>query len=548
MQRPRAIVLWWLTACGAIASAGCSGGADSASGGSAPSGNGDGKSGGGGSGGGTSGGTAGAAGGGSAPEQPPPPEREETVDVELPRAGARYVYVANPKRDTIAVIDSMSLAIRTVDAGDSPTYLATAPGQDVAVAINVDSRDATIVRTDAAGTTRATTVPLYTSANALTMAPDGRHAIAWFDASRSAARLSSSDLQSVTLVTLDAAGDATVPLTVGFQPTAVSFSADGARAFIVTDDGVSTARLDAVVDRQVLKPVAVGADTDVNTRPDISITPDGRFAIARTEGKSVVRLVDLATGVATDADLGSPVTDVDLSPDGTLAFAVLREANATVRLPIPAGFADPALQVRKLYAGETIGSAALSPDGRWALLYTTASNAERIVLEDLTTGTSATVRLRKTVKAVTFSPTSATAIVVHRKEDGDPDAPGLPPDQQLARSYGYSIVNLSQLFARLELTPTALGPLAFTPDGSRAFVLLRDDARGIRLVQRVDLAALYVDALPLGSPPLAVGALPTSRRMFISQLHPEGRLTFVDWLTGESASVTGFELNGRIVE
>jgi WD40 repeat protein len=458
------------------------------------------------------------------------------------------VYVANPKRDSIAVIDSTSLAIRTVEAGDSPTYLATAPGQDVAIAINVDSRDATILRTDATGTTRTTTVPLFTSANALAMAPDGRHAIVWYDASRTKGRISAADLQAVTLVTFDAAGDKSIPLTVGFQPTAVSFSRDGASGFVVTDDGVSVARLDAVAERQVLKPVSVGASADVNARPDVSITPDGRFAIARTEGKPTVRLVDLATGAATDADLGSPVTDVDLSPDGKLAFAVLREANATVRLPIPAGFADPAARVRKEYPGETVGSAALSPDGHWAVLYTTASESERLVVEDLTTGSVASVRLRKTIKAIAFSPTSAAAIVVHRKTDGDPDAAGLALDEQLARSYGYSIVDLAKQFAKLQLAPTALGPLAFTPDGARAFVLFRDDARGIRFAQRIDLTSFFVDDLPLGSPPLAVGALPVSQRVFVSQLHPEGRITFVDWLTGASASVTGFELNGRIVE
>lgn len=486
--------------------------------------------------------------GAQAGEQPPPPEIEETVEVEAPKAGARFVYVANPKRDTVAVIDSMSLSIRSVDAGDTPTYLATAPGQDLAIALNVDSRDATVLRTDAAGVTRTTTVPLFTTANAIAMAPDGRHAVVWFDTSRVRGRISAADLQAVSLVTFDPAGDTSIPLTVGFQPNAVSFAADGSAAFIITDDGVSVARFASVAGRQVLKPLPVGASTATGVRPDVSVTPDGRFAVSRTEGQNTVRLVDLTTGAEIIADLGGAVTDLDLSPDGKLAFAVLRDGNATVRLPIPAGFSDPGARVRKEHPGETVGSAALSPDGKWAILYTTASDVERIVIEDLATGVASPVRLRKTVKAVTFSPTSAAAIVVHRKSDGNPDDPGIPLDLQIARSAGYSIVDLASKFARLQLTPTDLGPLAFTPDGVRAFLLLRDDRRSLRAVHRIDLTSLFVDELTLGSPPLALGALAASHRMFVSQAHPEGRLTFIDWITGETSSVTGFELNGRIVE
>ncbi len=62
-----------------------------------------------------------------------PPEVEERRDFETPRAGARYVYVANPRRDTVAVIDSTTLAIRSVEAGDGPTYLNAVPGRDIAI-------------------------------------------------------------------------------------------------------------------------------------------------------------------------------------------------------------------------------------------------------------------------------------------------------------------------------------------------------------------------------------------------------------------------------
>jgi hypothetical protein len=45
-----------------------------------------------------------------------------------------------------------------------------------------------------------------------------------------------------------------------------------------------------------------------------------------------------------------------------------------------------------------------------------------------------------------------------------------------------------------------------------------------------------------------VGTIPATQRAFVGQDHPEGRITFIDEATGALQSVTGFELNSRIVE
>jgi hypothetical protein len=57
-----------------------------------------------------------------------------------------------------------------------------------------------------------------------------------------------------------------------------------------------------------------------------------------------------------------------------------------------------------------------------------------------------------------------------------------------------------------------------------------------------------VNDIALGSPPQSVGAVPDTQRVFVGQEHPEGRITFVDWNTGALQSVTGFELNARVVQ
>jgi hypothetical protein len=228
---------------------------------------------------------------------------------------------------------------------------------------------------------------------------------------------------------------------------------------------------------------------------------------------------------------------------------VLRETSTVVRLPIPLGFTSDAARTRQTLTGETIGSAALTADGKTAVLYTTAAPVERLVVLDLAGAQPArTVRLKKGVRAVALAPDGKSALVVHNKATGDPGAPGLDVETVIDRSFGYSAVDLGSGFAKLQLTSAEVGPLAITPDGTHAFVLLRDDSRGLRLTQRIHMGSFQVDDFALGSPPVSLAALPDSRRVFISQSHPEGRISFIQWMSGAIESVTGFELNGRIVQ
>jgi DNA-binding beta-propeller fold protein YncE len=491
-------------------------------------------------------------GGGAGGAAAPPPEREEQRELEAPRAGARFVYVANPRRDTVAVIDPRSLAIRTVAVGDTPGPLGTAPGKDLALVLNLGTRDVSVLRTDAAGATRVTTVPAVTGANTLSIAPDGRHAIAWFDSAQPGAIAAggTTSFQDVALIALADEKDTATRMTVGFRPSRVVFSEDGAAAFVVTEDGISIIPFaevkTAAVARLVRLPEAPGA----SAARDFSVTRDGKYAIARREGSNVVELVDLASGAVRPLDLGSPVTDLDLAPSGQFALAMLRAESAYVRIALPGGFTDPAARVRRTVEGEAVGSAAIAPDGARAVLYTTAGAVERVVVADLS-GTAAPqpVSLRKAVRAVALAPDGKTAVVIHTKAPGDPRAAGIDVDAHIDRSYGYTVVDLEGGRTKLQLAPTEIGPMTITPDGTHAFVLLADKTQGVRIAQRIALGSFLVDEFPLGSPPLSIAALGVeSRRVFVSQEHPEGRISFIDWQSGEIASVTGFELNGRIVQ
>ncbi len=163
----------------------------------------------------------------------PPPEVEVRRAFQTPQAGGRFVYVANPTRDTVAVIDSTSLAIQTVETGDGPTYLSTIPGQDVALVINVNSHSLTVLRTTATGTVTSS-VPIVAGANAIAIAPDGRHALAYFDSGQPGATASSGSFQDLSVITLEAGNHRAVQLSVGFRPVEVLFSSDVTRGFVLT--------------------------------------------------------------------------------------------------------------------------------------------------------------------------------------------------------------------------------------------------------------------------------------------------------------------------
>jgi YVTN family beta-propeller protein len=529
-----------------------------------------------------------------------PPEQEQNFDFLAPRAGARYVYVANPTRDTVSIIDSTNLAITEVTTGDTPTYLATVVGQDVALVINVGAHTLSVLRGIAMDPVPVAVVP---KANTISIAPDGLHAVVWFDASQTGATTTQTSTttltgstQDVSVITLSSAGDQATSMTVGYQPSAVVFSSDGAAAFVVTDDGISSLRFAAITKPGIAPithltgsavalvrsdagapeagtadgggssvdggtPLDLGKDTIATTVPpgtgtpiDVSVTPDGHYAIARRDGTAELLLVDLTAppnSAVTSILLSSPVTDLDMNPAGTQAFAVLRDESKLVAIDLPDGFADIAHQTVWPLAGETIGSVTISASGKFAVLYTTALPITSLVILNLQAGVAdasrvVAVDVRKAIRAVAIAPDEQTALVLHTKTAGSPTATGIDQATVLDRSFGYSVVRLADGVAKLQLTSADPNPFAITTHSEFAFVLLRDDTAGVRIAESIDLSSFQIADFALGSPPNSIAAMSSDTQVFVGQVHPEGRISFIDWTNNQVNSVTGFALNGRI--
>lgn len=483
---------------------------------------------------------------------------ETELEAGAPIGAQRYVYVAMTAQNKLARIDGETLAVASTPVGAAPREVATIPGSDGAVVIDSVNGTAAVVRpvvTGGDGTRVLATLPAL---NRIDVAPTGQFALIWFDLAKALRDNTghAGSFQDVAVVALARGQEKAVALTVGFRPRAVAFNAAGTHAYVITRDGVSVIDLvDATAhEPRIVAPIPV-ADPAVS--PDdleVQIVATGDYAAVRQAGRAALRVVGLRgdrAGQSWDIALASVPTDIDLAPDGSRVYAVLRDAHRLAVIDIPGDALDPAgVEVIDFAPGQA-GSLALSQDGGRALLYTNATLDPHITLVELSRPgfPHVTWSLQKAVRSVGIAPDGATAIVIAAKAPGDPaTAPTI--DELIARSFGYSLLDLATGFAKLQLTPVDPGPFVYSPDGATAYVALDggDAVTATRALQVVAARTGVVRALALGSPPSAVGIVPSAQQAFVSQRHPQGRMSFVALSTGAVRTVTGFDLNSQIVD
>jgi hypothetical protein len=497
-----------------------------------------------------------------------PPETEVESSYEIPVATGRYIWVANPDSGRVAYVAGATLQVHTVEAGNAPTFMAPIPSasDDAVIVLNVLSDDATVLRLSAAGAlTKSTVSGVAHGANALSVSPSGRWVIAWTNARAVAAADPLKGYQAITVIDLAAQSPARAILSVGFRPVDVAYAADDSAAFAVTEDGVSVVDLTAAAGPRVTRNLALTMDpTDNADTRDVSITRDGRLALVRREGNASIGVLDLTTGALGAVQLSGPVTDLDLTPDGAAAVAVVRDTAEVAIIPLAGGLPSAASIQHVTIAGETVGSASISADGKTVLLYTNAVAAQRLTV--LTLGASPSyriVKLHAPVLAVFATPDASNAVVFHSEApapgsdagapahpDGGaasaPDA-GVPPSQK--PTHAFSLVPLAaNLPAAIQETDVPPQAVAITPAGDRVLITERDDQKKIYGVYVGQFPSLQVHKIDLASPPIAVGVLAAANQGYVAQKNPEGRITFVALDSGQARTLTGFEIGASVVD
>jgi DNA-binding beta-propeller fold protein YncE len=471
-----------------------------------------------------------------------PPEKELESSYGAPVATGKFVWITNPDSGRIAYIDAATLEINVIEAGNSPTFVAPVPDpkDDVALVLNVLSLDATLMRAhDSVVTT--TSYPVPSSGNGWAVSNDGHFAIAWTDSQLLQNPDPVDGYQDVTVLDLAKNDGTSWPLTVGYRPSALAFDQKGTRAFAVTQDGITVIALDGVKPA-VVKNIKLGDGLASDPQhQDVAITPDGSYALLRTEGSPTLGVYSLTTGARVDVTLSGPATDLDMSADGKVAVAVVRDQGEVALLPIPDIAANPTQFLTVGVKDAVIGSASLPKGSPLAFLYTNAVPSSVLGVVDTSDALAAPslFKLWAPIQAVFPTEDASHAVILHTTA-------GLPGSQYPA---AMSILPVkADLPAKLQGLDGPAVSVAVAPAGDHALVATGDPANKAYRLYVAVMPSLEVTKLTLASQPISAGIVAGANRGYVAQKHPDGRITFVDFKTGEVRTITGFELASQVVD
>jgi hypothetical protein len=553
-----------------------------------------------------SGGTGAVGGGGGLP---PEVENEETYSA--PVVSGRWIWTANPLSGRVALIDATDLTVTTSAVGLLPTYLASLPSSSddeaAAVVLNVGSNDASVLRATN-GEITAQNVRVHENANRLNVSPGGRWAVIWSDASLIENEDPTEGLQDITVIDLAADPPLGRRLTVGYRPSRVAMGDDDRHAYVVAEPGVSVIDLPENGTPNVIRDVSVSEDpTEAATARDVTVTKDGELALVRRTDSADVEVVSLTGGGTTRVSLPGVVTDLDLSPDGTLAFAVVRGGQAvppegsagTGGTPGASGEGGQgtgeagAAGANDFGGGAGEGSGSGGTSGAGGNGGTSGSGGAGPVVTDshvaiipipgvLTRPEDVrSIRIPRIVGSVAVAASGEVALLYTNATDDsrvtilhygdgaklrtvDVQAPVksvLPsPDGEHAvallgaapgskRPGGFSLIPVAN-----SLPPKIVGadalPLAVAIGSNDALITISGPREGGGTLNGVYLAKLpelSTELISLGSKPISTALVPAAGVGFVAQSHPEGRITFVSLATGAPRTLTGFELAAGVI-
>jgi len=465
----------------------------------------------------------------------------------LPATTDKYVFVANPARNTVTRVSVPSLDVITVDVGTDPEVVVTTQDYSRAITFNKGSDDVSVINTNNADGKPEVDfdVPVLANLNHMVVSPDGMWAVVYRDADieddgSSSGTISYNEISVVNLETGDHH-----PMVVGRNPHQVKFTDDSSLAIVVSDDRLALIDLFAEVPTRSIVEIA----EDLLSPPraeEVAITPDGAYAFIRQYGQPEIVLVDLATSEWVDSlPVQSNPTDLDITPDGSEAVIVDRGAQKLFIYPTldPAGSVATVIDLPET---ELLGSVTFAPDSEKAVLFTTAANISHYSTWDMTDADPAKALksrpLGAPIRDVAITPTGNSLLVIHKTESGVDSDPGYENKNTI------SLIDLNDFLDNPLILPGEPTTFANSQSGEVGYVIMEGQPQ---------LTVLAYDQLlhwdvALKSQPVHVGVLPDTNYAYINQEHDLGRLTFFDPVNPLSGTddvvqtITGFELNSAI--
>lgn len=503
-------------------------------------------------------------GGGGAIGTQEPPEVEIEESFRSPVVAGKYLFTANPESNRVALIQAETLDVDVLLGGHAPTFLGAIPkgatnggaliinelSQDVSVYVLADEPEGP--EGPIGFTTR---VPVQRGASAWAVGKTGKYAIAW-SRFQEGLRGALDGYQDLTVFALSPDQVETTELAVGFRPSQVMIDEDETRAYVVSDPGISVIQLDGEAPRVESELFLPGEGGELGR--DVSLTKDGSLAFVRLEGEDEVLIVDTETNERVSVQFPDTVTDLDLSPDGSVAIAVMRGTEAAPTsglggqggmggaagtetdslvafLPVPEIFSSPN-SFDVLAVQEVVGSVVIAGDASAALLFTNATPNHHLTILDVASEQTRQLDLKAPVLSAFVDETGSYGAAVMSE----------PTDSQKAGAF--ALFGVAEARAP-RIQGTESPPEFVTLSGPTERALITTSGEGAPATSYLGrFPTLTVDPVSLPNKPLASGIIEAANKGFVAQEHPSGQVTFVSLETGQGRNVGGFELEDEVVQ
>ncbi len=260
------------------------------------------------------------------------PEVEEEYEFSAPAVVGSRVFVANETLNSVAVIESGTLEIKTIPVGFRPTEIVGPTTADGNVwVLNEGSHSVSLVNP---ASLKTQTFPSLRDANSIRTNSDASWAFVWFDLDNIEGTVSPQvDLASVSAFSKDGQ----YRLATGFNVRDIQFTEDDKYVLIFTDDGVSKLELSTLSGDAIVPPIAI-LDADPDDL-EILVDPTGTWAIGRADTFQGLVLVNLDTSESVRLDLPEIPTDIDWIAGGDILVSMPRtDLHFTATIPI--GFSN----------------------------------------------------------------------------------------------------------------------------------------------------------------------------------------------------------------
>jgi len=514
------------------------------------------------------------------------PEEEEFLVREV-AATDNFVFVPNSSdtSDTVARIDGRTLSVEPIQVADRPVAVRAAQSdiggttRDIAWVLCEGASAIAIIRSSNGNSPDVSLKSVPGEVNAIRLSPNGRHLLAYIDPDQPIDSGSGvSSLQTMAVVELGATADADAvhQLSVTPQISQIEFTADGDDAYIVGRDGINHLALDEIDGDTFVPPLDIGLSESAfpPTDRELKVSDDGDLLVLRSSAKAGLALYR-PTGDGGDPaalasfDLPGRPTDLTLTdlPDGEggtrqVILAPIRETDQVAIVDVRGAFDDTpsptadasspssSLSYVDLISVDDIrpGLARLTPHRSSALLYTTLDVEPRLGILDIEQRSLRSFALRNQIRAVSVAPTGEAAAVIHEKQEGSPPT-GASPAEFFRHNHGVTLVDLDSGYLRpvtLQGEPMDWLVTDNSDEVHSLYTILTADqsAAEHRGLLKLNLDSFRRDFYRTARQPSQLGRV--ADKVFVSQESEQGRITFVDVDSGETRTVSGYELNAGI--